>query len=415
MKTGKPLPGAKLILSDGKTVFAEGETGKDGVYKAVHKELREAPSLRVFAKSDVGSASNMIDLSGIGVATGLQDLGLIYTDRPAYRAGQVVHIRGVIRRAINDEYVLDKTRKYQLEVFDPRNRNVWNEKLTPTEFGGVRSLFTLPATSPSGSYRIVIRDVEQTSGGFNGSFLVQDYSLEPIRLSIEADKRIVYRGEELTGKIVAKYYYGAALAGKEIRYKLSDGPVTVARTDARGEIAYKFPTRELREAQIATLSVTLTDRNLTIGENFIVASQGFSLNVTTPRPVYISGESWEASVTAKDAEGKPLKQKLTLTLLKQNVVNGRVGETEVSKHDVETDAKTGVVKKTFQLDKGGNYILRAEGIDRFENAVSGQGSVGVSGDEDRVRLRILADQLTWEVGQTAKARIHWRKNRRWRW
>lgn len=407
MRTGKPWPGAKLLLSNGNAVFAEGVTGDDGVFKGTFKELRDTNQIRVYASSGGHAASNIVNLNGIGTARALADSVFLYTDRPAYRAGQVVHIRGVIRRAENDEYQLDLKKKYTLEVLDPRNRNIWTEEITLTKFGGLRGMFTLPATSPSGNYRVVVRE---TNGGmsFSSGFLVQDYTLEPVQLSVETPRRVYYRGEEITGKIVAKYYYGAPLINKEIRYQLADGRSETAKTNDKGEIEFKFPTREFRETQQLNLSVTLVERNLPINEKFFLSAQGFALSVTTKRPVYIAGESFETTVTAKDPEGKPVKQKLTLLLLKQTVAAGRVGETQVEQHDVTTDDR-GIARHTFKPADGGTYIVRIEGVDRFDNTLSGQHSVTISDDQDLVRLRILAEQYTWEVGQTAKVQIHWRE------
>ena len=64
--------------------------------------------IRVFAVVGNNVASNMLDLQGVGVAQGLTDKGYIYSDRPAYRAGQLVNIRGCLRRAVNDAYTVDK-------------------------------------------------------------------------------------------------------------------------------------------------------------------------------------------------------------------------------------------------------------------------------------------------------------------
>jgi len=408
MRTGKPWQGVKLLLSNGNTVFAEGTTGDDGVFKGAFKELRDTNQVRVYASSGGHAASNIVNLNGIGTARALADSVFLYTDRPAYRAGQVVHIRGVVRRVENDEYALDLKKKYTLEVLDPRNRNVWTEEITLTKFGGLRGMFTLPATSPSGNYRVIVRE---TNGGmsFSSSFLVQDYTLEPVQLTVETPRRVYYRGEEITGKIVAKYYYGAPLINKEIRYQLADGRSETAKTNDKGEIEFKFATREFRETQQLNLSVTLLERNLAIVEKFFISAQGFALGIATKRPVYIAGESFETTVTAKDPEGKPVQQKLTLLLLKQTVAAGRVGETEVEKHEVTTNDK-GIAQHTFKPAEGGTYIVRVEGVDRFENTISGQHSVTISDDQDLVRLRILAEQYTWEVGQTAKVQIHWRES-----
>ncbi len=63
----------------------------------------------------------------------------------------------------------------------------------------------------------------------------------------------------------------------------------------------------------------------------------------------------------------------------------------------------------MHIEAGGQYILRAEGIDRFNNPVTAQHDVQISDDHDSVRLRILADRHTFQVGDTAEMQIHWRE------
>ncbi len=65
-------------------------TDKDGVYRGSHKELKEFPRLDIFATVDGHIASNRLPLEGLQVAQGLNNASFIFTDRPAYRAGQVV-------------------------------------------------------------------------------------------------------------------------------------------------------------------------------------------------------------------------------------------------------------------------------------------------------------------------------------
>ncbi len=114
-------------------------------------------------------------------------------------------------------------------------------------------------------------------------------------------------------------------------------------------------------------------------------------------------------VKTLDAENKPTSQKLKMSVMLQNTVGGRVGETEVAKYDLTTDAKDGKATQTIKLEKGGSYAIRVEGIDRFDNPVIGQYGVTISDDKDNIRLRVLANQHSFEVGQTAKVQIHWRE------
>lgn len=407
MRTGKPWENVKLLISDGQKVFAEAATGKDGIFQQTYEELKSIADLRVFAIAEKNVASNFVSLAGVGVAQGLTDKGYIYTDRPAYQAGQVVHVRGLIRRVSGDQYQVEKGRKHFVEIFDPRNRILQTGEVTLSDFGSFHANLALPRAAVPGDYRIQVRDEENRT--YQGSFVVHEYQLEPVRLTIDAARSVYYRGEEIEGKIKASFYYGAPLAGREVRYALANGRVFTAKTDENGEIAFKFPTREFQESQVLPLIAVLPERNLQASQNFVLASKGFSIKLETVRPIYLAGETFDLKVVVTSTEGKPLAQELKVSVLERSVVNGRVGERLVEQHDLKTDAAKGEGTLTLRLEKGGNYVLRAEGIDQFKNPVSGTHEVNISDDSDTVRLRILANRHTFKVGDTADVQIHWRE------
>ncbi len=78
-----------------------------------------------------------------------------------------------------------------------------------------------------------------------------------------------------------KYYYGAPVVGKEVRYVLTGGKIETGKTNDKGEIEFKYPTREYRESQSLPLQVTLVERGLTINHNFLIATQGYSVDMST--------------------------------------------------------------------------------------------------------------------------------------
>ena len=51
--------------------------------------------------------------------------------------------------------------------------------------------------------------------------------------------------------------------------------------------------------------------------------------------------------------------------------------------------------------------MRATATDQFGNPVSGA-ALYISGNDDKVRLRILADKHHYKVGETGKVQLHWR-------
>ncbi len=438
MLTGKPWPGVRLLVSNGHEVIGEAVTGKDGVFRRRIKSLALVPlsqwargalrphpnplpagegmsasrgplesnDIRVFAAAGNNVASNMLNLQGVGVAQGLTDKGYIYTDRPAYRAGQLVNLRGCLRRAADDAYVIDKDKEYTIEVFDARNRPIRQEKVKLDAFGSFHAHFVLPPNSPQGDYRVLVHD--NGTQNFQGTFLVHEYQIEPIRLVVDTARRIYYRGEPIEGTIRAEFYYGAPVASREIRYQLAGDRQQTAATDAKGEVHINLPTRDYSESQVLPLTVQMPDGNVNAQVNFVLAAQGFSIGVSTVRPVYVTGESLEATLNVRDAENKPLAQKLNLKVLQRTLVEGRPGERLVEEHELTT-AADGKARQTIKIEKGGVYFLRAEAVDRFKNPISGQAAVQISGEDDLVRLRILADQHTYKVGDTASVQLHWRE------
>ncbi|MCE9604297.1 MAG: tetratricopeptide repeat protein [Planctomycetia bacterium] len=407
MLTGKPWQGARVLVSNGTEVVAEGTTAADGTFRGSYKQLHNAKDVRVFAASDGNTASNVVSLSGVGVGQGLQERGFLYTDRGGYQPGQVVHVRGILRGTADDRYVVLPKKKYRFETYDARNRLIHGAEVVTGDFGTFHTYFTLPSIAAPGDYRIQVCDIDGRA--FQGSFRVENYALEPVRLSIDLPRKVYFRGEEITGTIKAEYYYGTPLAGREIRYTFGDGRVESALTDAQGKVAVKYPTRELREHQTLTLSAQLPERNLGASADLLIAVRAFSAAIKLPRDVLTTGESFAVDVSTSSADGKPTGEKLTLKVFEKTTVEGKPGEREVRTLDVATDAKTGIARVTLTLEQAASYALRVEGRDRFSNPVTASRDILVSGDEDTVRLRILADEHYYKAGDEAKFRVHWRE------
>lgn len=406
MRTGQPWPQARLLLSNGQQVFAEAQTGPDGVFRGSYKELRDAADVRVFAVADGNVASNSVDLNNLSVANGRDDRGYLYTDRPAYRPGNAVHVRGIVRRAKDDRYTIAKGAKYQLDVLDARSRVVHSETVALGEFGSFHVLFVLPGESAAGTYRVHVRQEDGPS--FQGSFLVADYQLEPVRLEVDTPRKVYYRGEEIEGTIRAKFYYGAPLAGREIKYRLGNDREYTGTTNAQGEVAFKLPTRDFGESQVLPLTLVLAERNLSTAVNFVLATRGFRIEASTVRDVYLAGESFELTVRTTTADGQPIAQKLRLRVVNEWRGAGERSQRVVEEHDIATDER-GVGRATLALKEGSYYLLRVEGTDQFGNPVEGVKNVEISDEDDSRRLRILADRHSYRVGDTAQVRVHWRE------
>ena len=407
MHTGKPIAGASVLISDGSEVFAEELTGDDGILQKSYDQLKSVKDLRVFAVADGHVASTVNDLNGLDFAIGLSPRGYLFTDRPAYRAGQLVNIKGIVRWVAGDRFTFTQGEKFFLDVYDARGRRLQSSDVSLNGFGTINDNIVLPESAPQGDYRIHLHRAssgpDDKTGGLSleTRFKVTDFKLEPIEIEIDLAKDVYFRGEKVTGEISIGYYYGTPLADETVQYQFADGELVTAKTDENGKVAVSLDTGRFSESQTLQLMVHYPDRGLTRQQAVYLSTRGFAVTVSTVRDVYISGETFEALFQVSDPAGKPVKTDLKIEVFEKTSVNGQSGERLVQTHQVATNKKHGQARQTLAVDAGGMYIVRATGVDQFGNDVSGQTQVRVSGDKDSVRLRILADRHSFDVGEEA--------------
>ena len=408
MLTSKPAEGVTLLVSDGNKVFAEHATGKDGVFQKSFEELKTVQDLRVFGFVDKHSASSQVSLEGLQFSVGLSARGYLYTDRPAYRAGQLVNVKGIIRWVTDDRYTFKVGEKYQLDVFDAQGRVIHTQEVALGEFGSFAANWQLPDQAQAGQYRVHVFQPGRDQS-YEMSFLVQEYQLEPIHFSVELPKSVYYRGESVKGKFVLKYYYGSPIAGRSIQYKLGDDRLWTATTDAKGEVAFDLPTQRYSESQPLQLVATFPERNLSTGQTVYLATRGYSIATSTLRDVYVLGETFDTSIAVSDPSGKPVATDLNLELIEVTTTPTGTGEHRVSEQAIKSDEKTGLARQTLRVEKPGRYIVRATGKDRFGHTISGSRQVLISGEDDNIRLRVLADQHSYKAGDRGTVQLHWRE------
>jgi len=409
MRTGKPVDGASLLVSDGASIFAEVATGKDGILQKSFEPLKTATDLRVFAVHEGHAASTVNSLEGLSFAVGLTPRGYLFTDRPAYRAGQLVNIKGIVRWVDRDQFTFKAGEKFQLDVYDARSRLIHSKEVALNGYGTIAGNLLLPESAPQGNYRVHLHQPRGTQS-YETTFQVMEYQLVPIQATIDLSRKVYFRGEKIEGTIKVAYYYGAPVAKEAVTYRLgSDGDTVSGMTDDEGKLAFTFETQKYAESVTLPILVQVPARNLNPAISVYIATRGFDIGVTSPREVYINGETFETTFTVNDPAGDAVETDLKVEVFEQTLVHGKRGERLVSTHAVKTDKETGQGRQTLQLDEGGRYIVRATGTDRFGQSVSGEKVLQISGEKDRVRLRILAEKHFYQVGDQAKLQVHWRE------
>ncbi len=406
MKTGQGRAGARVLVSDGEKVVFEGRTGDDGVMLEAWKGPRNPGAPLDYLILDGDHVAG----SGLGVpqqvAQGLSPRAYLYTDRPAYRPGQQVELRGVVREEKDGGYRNPSGAEYRLEVHDSRGRQFFNREVMLSEFGTFHATIPVDSSSPVGVYRV--RLFQPNGSDFAGSFIVQAYQLQKIDLDFDLPRTVYFRGETIEGDLKARYQYGTPLANRPISVQLPDGRVLQGQTDEAGEYHFSFPTEGFAEEQTLRLIAQLPQDGVAASAQVQLAIRAFRIALETARDVYLDGEAFPLQVVTTDALGEPTGQALTVSVLKRVEQAGRTTEREVKQEKVRTDEKTGraVVPLRIDDEQGGSFVLRAAGSDRFGNPVVADRLLTISGQKDPLKLRLLADRLTFKVGETAKVNLH---------
>ena len=406
-KTGLGRPGARVLLLDAKGTLLEGRSGADGVALLDWpRPLDPSSKLNYLILDGSEAAGSSLGLSD-RVAMGLTPRVYLHTDRPAYRPGQRVEIRGVVRDVKEGVYAFEVGEVGQLNVFDPEGRRVGSKEVKLSEFGTFHDSIGLVEGGSTGSYSFRLERTGKPPA--SGSFRVEAYLLEDAELRVDLPRSVVFRGETARGEVVARSRYGASLAGRPVEVRLPDGRTLRGATDPSGKFPFEVATEGLAEEQDIAIEASLPVDNVSARSSLMVAVQGFRIDLSTAREVYLPGETFPLRALTVDPLGQPTGQALSISILKR-VGRGALApvEREVGTARLETDPATGKGSVSIRVDDedGGSFLLRASSTDRFGNAISEDRAILVSGRGDSTRLRFLTDRTSIKVGEVARVDLH---------
>ena len=419
-RRGTPAAGTELLISDGSKIIGSGVTGADGVFRGRFEGLKESDSVRVFASSKFGVATNLFNIGGLQFSSGLSARGYIYTDKPTYRPGERVAVRGILREVKDGSYIVPADAGWEVKITDPAGRMISMSEVQLDKFGAFDSGLVLPRGAQLGAYGIAAHQ-PKSGRNWTGGFTVAEFKLDRIRLGIDFPQRVYFRGEKVTGTIRASYYWGSPAADQLIAYSTPDGRQFSGKTDADGELQFEFDTAGFQPGQPLAFNASINTFNIKKSATVFLANLGYGIAVKPAQPLALSGEPFEIEVKTVGADGEPVGKELTLTVLRQEAQKSNrtleavpwlshapptAANITVEEHTLTTDPETGEGKITLKLKKGGGYTLRVSGQDRFDQTVTGTSYVAISDDEDANKLRFFADKNTYDVGAKVPLRLH---------
>jgi len=438
--TGQPAAGAKLAMLAHDAVLGEAETNADGMAEMRLDEHR-ANDVRLLARRGADIAVNA--LSG-DYALGDREswVGYIYTDRPVYRPGHVVHFKGVFRTRGASAYEVPAGKKVSVEIYDPEQKPVYQKTLTASANGTVRDDLTLAPGTGLGSYYIQVKAADSF---MNGDFEVEEYKKPEYDVKVTPAKPRVLEGESVQALIDARYYFGEPVSGAKVQYAVyrdrywlpmwhesgdeeadsgeaeeaadmgdqlnegegvldADGKLTITLATSISDRKYDYRYRV--EARVTDAA----KREISGRSGFLATYGSFALNVSPDRYFYSPGTSATFKIEARDYDNHPVSSRAHVELVRWNYK-----EPEKSEWKAATDVTTGsdgTAPATFSIPSGGgSYRVRATARTPEGRDVESFASVWVEGEAAEYDYRqnrdvqIVPDKKTYRAGDTARLLI----------
>lgn len=157
--------------------------------------------------------------------------GYIYTERTAYRPGQTVYFKGIVRNIAGDGYSLPTMKTVRVKIIDPGEKMVHEASIAVNRFGSFSGSFTLAATPSLGEYGLTATGGDEI---WNGSFKVLEYRKPEFEVKLSPLGEHHLGGRQVPVRIAGRYYFGAPVAGGKVSWRAYTTPLEPWGEDEAG-------------------------------------------------------------------------------------------------------------------------------------------------------------------------------------
>jgi len=217
-RTRRPLAGVDVSLEvaddRAEPLKTSGRTGRDGS-ALLELELPAGDSVNFTASV---APSTAVASSVRFSAEVLEETKcLLTTDKPLYQPGQTIHIRALVLKKPHMKPLAEED--FLLEVLDSKGNKVFKKAEKTNAYGVGYATFTLANQINMGNYTVVA-----TAGDnrMEKTVEVKRYVLPKFKVEVELKKDSFVPGEEVSGSLTARYFFGKPVAGGRARVTFYD-------------------------------------------------------------------------------------------------------------------------------------------------------------------------------------------------
>jgi alpha-2-macroglobulin len=435
--TGEPVAGCGIRVLVAKQTIAEGRSSDDGLFEA---KLPDQTMEDIVGVAQCGEQMAATDPGAWSLQQPARELAAyVYTDKPIYRPGHTVNVKGVLRWRQLDGLARFDRAEAEIVVADPNDKVVFRRQVKVDSFGAVHATFAVPATAALGHYTVRIQSGDAQAAG---AFEVQEYRKPEFEVIVTPGSRFVVQGREVVVAVQARYYFGQPVANAQLRYVVNQQPYYsplrwddgfeigdtdyfyggtqtaegTLRLDADGKAELRIPlaVAEDRRDYSARIEAQVMDAaNREVSGNTIVhATYGtFMVSAQTASSVFRSGSPVDLSVRAIDYTGAAQANvPVTLTLEHLSYRSGYYSEpavTAISSTPVTTGADGSAPARVELPDRTGTFRVRVTAPSAGRTVEDFvwmwvPGPSEAAGDTGDRYMELLADRKSYQPGESAK-------------
>ena len=388
--------------------------------------------------------------------------GLLFTDRPLYRPGEVVRVKGIVRHLTSQGIKLGPPQNGILTVTYPHERGTQKISVNIDAHGAFDTSFELPPAL-IGSFQINIDANTESSFQSSTSFQVQEFQPNAFETHLTIPSRFL-PAQKVVAHLSANYFFGAPVSDARVQWTLQ---YSQAEFEPSGFGQFSFINRELNEqsprkgltlrgeakltASLAiepvlpqptsgrfrgNLTVEVTDQNQqTVTENreFFRDASDFYLGVETP-PAYVlhPSEEFVVRAVAVRPDGTPQPDPVTVkaelvrvendtvrvqtagqvisfkTERREKVIDTAEGKTLLPVLNGELWVAPPGATARFKAVEAGEYFVRLTTQDSAKTTIQATSPFMVSSDEpvswnyrNASQIDLLADRAEYHPGDIA--------------
>jgi uncharacterized protein YfaS (alpha-2-macroglobulin family) len=481
METGQPLAGVNVSLLDSK--FAQTSRGTTDAEGTATIALAPDPAWLVATQGEdvhafvIGANGSELPMSafrapvnysswGPEPETSLDLRSMIFTDRPLYRPGETVHVKGIVRGITGSALKVQVGLAGILKLRDPRGREVSDTEIRTDERGAFDAELELSGAA-TGSYSLML-EFQSAPGSrwqqaSNCRFEVADFQPNAFELHLPLAARLA-PGADVSARVTAKYFFGAPLTKADARWTLrylrdtfspagfetwhfgeednAEGKILTLRGEGAfvgaDGLAIQPQLPEVKDGpHKGVLTVEVTDINQqTVSESrlFVRDAADFYLGLATPEGVvFRPGDEIAGRAIAIRPDGEPVAQPVEVsaeliycrfeTVRVQGAGKAISFRSETIEEVVATatgrtlqpvqvneawEVRDGT-SVSFKATKAGRYSLRISAKDAAGRVVTSELPVFVSGPDEiawdyrnPAQLDLIADKTEYRPGDTAR-------------